>query len=64
MVRKEMQDQNSIFEKVSDMIYYGETSGKDGIIYWGGGNICMLFIHHKGRRNTLTKDRTDRVHTT
>jgi len=24
----------------------------------------MLFIHHKGRRNTMTKDRTDRVHTT
>ena len=24
----------------------------------------MLFIHHKCRRNTMTKDRTDRVHTT
>ena len=27
--------------------------------------LCnMLFIHHKGRRNTLTKEITDRVHTT
>jgi len=26
--------------------------------------VYMMFIHDKGRRNTMTKDRTDRVHTT